>query len=79
MHDLGRSIAIFESPRCHPATLHQDPSDVEVRMPEWTGSHARAAVRPRRRPGPRLVTPGGRRAAALDRNFGGDDPVSDLR
>ncbi len=69
----------MESPRCLPATLHQDLSDVEVSMPEWSGSPARAPVRPRRRPGPRLVTPGGRRAAALEtrRGAGCDDPSSD--
>ncbi len=74
---MGRSIAIVESPRRLPATLQQDLSDVEVSMPEWSGSHARGAVRPRRRPGPRRATPGGRRAAASDRDSGGDDPALD--
>jgi hypothetical protein len=76
MHVFGRSIAIVESPQCLLASLHRDLADVELSMQELSGSNAcRAAVRSRRRP--RLIAPGGRRIAALDRDAEGDDTTSD--
>jgi hypothetical protein len=77
MYYLSRSIAIVESPQGRPQILNQGRSDVDVSMPEWPGSNARAAVRPHRRPGPRKSTPAGRRAAALDKDAEGGDTGSD--
>ena len=48
-----RSIPIVESPRCLPATLHQDPEDLELGTNDRPGHSSRTARR--RRPAPRVV------------------------
>jgi len=75
--DFRESIAIVESPRCLKATLHQGPSNVQVSLPEWSDCDGSAAVRRRRRQGPRKNTPASRRAAALEKDVEGDDTASD--